>query len=992
MKHYLLAAFLSLPICLLAQHTVEGNVRSATEPLIGVNILVKGTTSGTISDLDGNFTLETGSPNDTLIISYTGYEPQEIPLGGRSRLEITLNEALNQLDEIVVVGYGVQRKSDLTGSVSTIKSEELVSVPTQSVGQALQGKVAGLQITPQSGAPGADAIFRIRGTGSFNGAAPLFVVDGMIVNDISFVNPQDVENVSVLKDASATAIYGARGANGVIIITTKKGDASQEPQISVSSYYGTQEVIRKIDVANAQEYAILSNELAVNEGRPAPFADPDSFGEGTDWQDVIFQNAPIQSHQISFNGGSEKSTYNVSANFFGQEGIIRGSDFNRITLRINNEYRLKPYLTIGHNVSLLYSDSDFAPGVLNSALRSAPTVPIFEEDGSFGNTGDISSTSNVEASIFYNDNMGQDYRGVGNLYIDVGFLKYFTFRTNLGIDYLYEEDESFVPVFEVSAIQRNEENQLTLNRRTGRNYLWENTLSFNYDQGDYRVDAVLGYTIQDRFNERLRAARRNFIDERPSFRFLDAGEQGTEILENSVTLDAGLVSYLGRVNFTFLDRYLVTFSGRVDGSSRFGPDNRYGFFPSFALGWNAGNEAWFADQNLLSRLKVRFSWGQTGNDRIGDFNYTALVELGQQAVFGPNETLNNGATVLQLANPSLRWEETTQWDIGLEFGLLENRLQVEIDYYNRQSDDVLFTAPIPDYLGANAPAQNVSSIQNTGVDFNLRWQDNISPNFSYQVGGIFSILDNEVLSINGNQAQVPSGGVGFGGVLATLTQAGFPVGAFYGYQTIGVFQNEAELEQFPTLEGNVQQPGDLIFRDLDGDGVITPEDQTVIGTPIPDFTFGLNTGFQIYGVEIRADFYGQSGSEIVNAKRGSRFGQFNYERVFLDRWNGEGTSNTEPRITTSGVNYENFSDRFIESADFIRLRTLEVGYRFKNTLVQRLGLGSLRVYVSGTNLVTWTDFTGYNPEIFNNNVFDVGIDRGEFPIAKTYLVGLNLTF
>ncbi len=992
MKQLIISLLVLLPLGLLAQHTVEGTVRGAEETLIGVNIRVKGTTTGTISDLDGNYRLEVPSPTDTLLFSYTGYAPQEVPIQNRSRIDIVLEEQTNLLDEIVVVGYGTQRKSDLTGSVSTIQSEDLVSIPTQSVGQALQGKVAGLQITPTDGAPGSDAIFRIRGTGSFNGADPLFVVDGMIVNDISFVNPQDVENVSVLKDASATAIYGARGANGVIIITTKRGEAGQEAQVNVTSYYGTQEVVRTIGLTNAQEYATLANELAANEGRPPTFADPDAFGEGTDWQDVIFQNAPIQSHQVSFTGGAERYSYNVSANFFGQEGIIRGSDFDRVTLRINNQYQLKPYLTLGHNVSLLYSDRMNGPGVVTSALRSAPTVPVFEEDGSFGNTGDVSSTGNPEATIFYNNNETQDYRVVGNVYLDVSFLDYFTFRTNLGADFLYREQEEFFPVFFVSAIQQRQENQLILTNNRNRNYLWENTLSFNYEQRDYRIDAVLGYTIQDFFNERVRAGRRNFVDERDIFRFFNAGEVGTEVLEGNVTLDQGLVSYLGRVNFTLFDRYLFTVSGRVDGSSRFGPNNRYGFFPSFALGWNAANEAWFANQSTLSRLKLRFSWGQTGNDRIGDFRYTALVEPGEPAVFGPDETLVPGATVIRLANEDLQWEETTQWDIGIEFGLLENRMQVEVDYYNRESDGVLFEPLIPGYLGADPPAVNVSSIRNSGVDFNLRWQDVISDNFSYQIGGIFSILENEVLELSGTSEDFPAGGVGFGGVLATNSRPGFPVGAFYGFETIGVFQNEAELEQFATLPGDVQQPGDLIFRDIDGDGVITADDQTIIGQPTPDFTYGFNTGVQAYGFDLSAQFIGQSGSSIVNAKRGQRFGLYNFERIFLDRWNGEGTSNTEPRLTTSGVNYENFSDRFIESGDFLRLRTLELGYTLPQNIVNRIGLNSLRIYLSATNLATWQDYTGYTPEIYNNSVFDVGIDRGEYPIAKTYLAGLNLSF
>lgn len=979
-----------LPLGLWAQHRVSGVIKAGSEELIGVNILVKGTANGSISDVDGSYELSVASAYDTLVFSYTGYSSQEVPIGGRTRIDVNMIEEAQLLQQVVVVGYGIQRKSDLTGSVGTVESESLKRTPTQSVGQALQGKVAGLQITPQSGAPGDDAIFRVRGTGTFRDANPLFVVDGMIVNDISFVNPQDVENISVLKDASATAIYGSRGANGVIIVTTKKGSSDRDGQVSISSYAGSQAVIRKIDLANGTEYATLANELSVNEGRPAPYPNPEAFGEGTDWQDVIFQQARTQNHQIGFSGGSERSTFSISANYYSQEGIIRGSDFERVSLRINNEYKIKPYLRVGHNLAIVRSRTDIGPDVLTSALRTAPIVPVFDSLGRYGNTGDVSSTPNVEATIALNDNYDINNRVVGNVHLDLDFLKHFTFRSSAGLDFFLKEGRQFTPLFFVSAIQQSTNNRLEVRYDRGRNWLWENTLAYNREWKKLRFNALVGITAQDNVAEFIRASRLNFIDERDIFHYLSSGEQGTDAVTNNVNSNWGVLSYLGRVNFAFLDRYLLTLSGRIDGSSRFGENYRYGYFPSFALGWNAINEPFMQSQDIFSRLKLRFSWGQSGNDRIGDFDYTARVELGQGAVFGQDELLNNGATLLQLANPNLRWETTTQTDLGLEMGFFDNKLLAEVDFYNRVSDDILYAVPIPEYLGANAPSQNVASILNRGWDFKLDWQERKSDKFSYHVGGILSLLHNEVLAVSGQNIDLLGGGVGFSGILGTNSRKGYPVGGYYGYIADGIFQNEAELAASPTLPN--QRPGDIRFLDVDGDGEITPDDRTLIGKPTPDVIYSFNAGVDFAGFDFSIEFMGQAGYELINAKRASRFGLYNFEAVYLDRWNGEGTSNAEPRVTTSGRNYDTFSTRFIEKGDFIRLRNIQLGYSLPNALLRRMHLGQLRVYVSGNNVMTWQSFSGYTPEIYNDSVFNVGIDLGKYPIPKTFLVGLDIQF
>ncbi len=985
----LTAIVLLLPAAMSAQHQVSGVVSSSDGVLIGVNIQVKNTQLGAITGIDGDFAIEAPKASDTLVFSYVGYITKEEPINGRSILNVSLDLETELLGEVVVVGYGVTRKSDLTGSVARVESDQITRIPTASLGQALQGKVSGVQVTPASGEPGADAIIRVRGVGSFRGADPLYVVDGMIVNDITFVNLQDVENVSILKDASATAIYGARGANGVIIVTTKRGSFDRDAQVSVSAYRGFQDVIKKIDLTNGVEYATLANELSVNEGRKAPFENPSVFGEGTDWQDVIFQQAPMQNYQVSFTGGTQKMAYSISANYFQQEGIIRGSDFERFTLRFNNDYQLKPYLRFGHNLALVHTHQKIGAGVLNTALRADPLTPPIDSLGKFGDASVYSSSANAEASIFYNDNYQNGYRAVGNAYLDIKFLNGFTFKSNIGLDFLYSDGKSFVPVFFVSAIQQNIQNVLNVNSARSRNWLWENTLAYNRTWDIHRIDAVAGMTVQDNFAEFLGGARRNFVDESEELQYLSAGEQGTESNFNGVGGDWAMISYLFRANYSLLDRYLFTFSSRVDGSTRFGKNNRYGFFPSVALGWNLTNEPFLADIPFLSRLKLRASWGITGNDRIGDFEYTSLVQLNQGAVFGPNETLNNGATVTKLSNPDLQWEETTQSDIGLEIGLFDNKFQAEVDYFHRVSDGVLYETPIPDYLGADAPAQNTAKIRNTGFDFGLNWQQRLSGKLSYHLGAVVSLLNNEVLKVDDQGSDLFGGGGLPGGQLATNSQAGWPVGAFYGYQVDGVFQNENELAQFPRL-GN-QVVGDLRFADTNGDGAITPDDRTLIGNPTPNAIYSFSGGLEFSGIDFVVEFNGQSGNELVNAKRMGRFGLYNFEAIYLDRWNGEGTSNKEPRVTTSGINYE-FSERFIEDGDFLRLRSVQLGYSLPPALLGKLKLSQFRVYISATNPYTWQKFTGFSPEIYNSNVFDVGIDTGEYPIAKTWLAGINVSF
>ena len=990
MKPTLILLFSIFSLSSFAQITGTVTERATGEPLIAANVFIVGTERGTSTDLEGNYTID-AQPGDRLEFTYTGFLTQIIKVGDATVIDVQLEPGRDLLDEVVVIGYGTQVKSDLTGAVSSVDAEEITRIPTSSVEQALQGRVAGVQVTPASGAPGAGAIIRIRGVGTLGNASPLFVVDGMLLNDINFLDPNDVQSIEVLKDASATAIYGSRGANGVIIVTTKRGTAGDgQARFQLNSYYGTQSLAHKIDLVNADQFATLANEIAQNEGTGLPFPDTtEVFGAGTDWQDVIYRDASIQSHQLSATGGSERSSYYLAANFFQQEGIIEGSEFQRFTLRLNNTYALTDKVRLGHNISLIRRDEDFAAGVVANAYRADPTVPLRDTLGNFGNTSIRASVGNPEAQIAFNNNSGFGTRAVGNLYVEADLFEHFTFRTNVGLDLERNQSKNFVPEFFVSSIQFNDETRLSLFTNRTESWLWENTLTYSRRINRHRFDLLGGITAQEFFFEEFGGSRNGIPGDSDELFFLSSGEvEGQTNFNNA--FEWSLLSYLFRANYIYDDRVLVTASFRADGSSKFGVNNRFGYFPSFALGYNFVKDALVTDNEWLDRLKVRASWGQVGNEKIGAYAGRAVVTSNLNAVFGTLPSLNFGAGIITLANPDIRWEETTQTDVGLELGFFNYRLSAEIDWYDRLTDGILVAVPIPEFVGsANFPIVNAAEVRNTGVDVNLQWQDRISDNFSYNFGLVAGTVNNTVEALGQGNEAIFGGDLGVGGQLGTRTTIGQPIGAFFGYATDGVFQTEEEVAAGPTL-GN-QRPGDLRFVDQNGDGVITTDDRTEIGSPLPDFTFGFNFGFEVAGFDFVADFNGVAGNEIINAKKIARFGTYNFETSFLDRWTGPGTSNSEPRITNGGVNY-NFSDRFLEDGSFLRLRNLTLGYSLPTSILENVRLDRLRLYAAGTNLITWTEYSGYSPEVADGSVIGVGIDRGIYPIARTVTVGVQVGF
>ncbi|MCB0669721.1 MAG: SusC/RagA family TonB-linked outer membrane protein, partial [Saprospiraceae bacterium] len=622
------------------------------------------------------------------------------------------------------------------------------------------------------------------------------------------------------------------------------------------------------------------------------------------------------------------------------------------------------------------------------AYRADPTIAPYAEDGSFNDLSTNASTGNPIASIFYTNNRQRGYRLVGNAYADVNFLKNFTFHSNLGLDINETRGKNLSPVYFVSATQRNEESVLTATSNIVQSWLWENTVTYFKEWTNHRLTVLGGMTSQVFNSEDLSATGRDLIGESDEFLYL-AAATSDEPTNSNTAFEWAMLSYLFRVNYVFQDKYLFTGSFRTDGSSRFGADNRYGYFPSLAIGWNMINEPFMANQLIFSRLKLRTSWGVIGNDKIGAYPGRPLVNSPFYYALGVNEDLNVGATIEGLPNATIQWEETSQFNFGFEFGFLNNRLLGEIDYYNRTTDKILIDLALPGHFGIrdNFPFVNAAKVENSGIDLKLDWQDKIS-RLNYNVGIVLSTVKNEVLELGENKSELIGGALS-GGKFGTRTVPGLPIGAFFGYETEGVFQNEAEIASLPTV--GVEVPGDLRYSDTNGDGIITTADRTYLGSAIPELIWGANLGFEFAGFDFSIDFNGQSGNLIYNSKKQARFGTYNFEVGYLDRWTGEGTSNSEPRITNGGHNYE-VSDRFLEDGSYWRIRNLSLGYSFPTQLISKYRIEQFRVYVSGTNILTSTDYTGYAPEFSSSDVLSVGIDRGIYPIAQTYNIGLNVSF
>jgi len=1000
----LLVFFLLLMSVSYAQvRTITGRVFASDtkETLPGASVLIKGTTTGSVSDINGRYAIKVSQSPAVLIFSYVGYQSQEVPVGDKLEIDIELQVRKTSLDEVVVIGYGTVRKSDLSGSVGSVKSEDITKITALNPVQSLQGKVAGVQVTSTSGDPGASPVVRIRGVGTFNNSNPIYVVDGLIMDNISFLNSADITSMEVLKDASATAIYGSRGANGVIMVTTKQGKIGQEKTaFSFTGEIGMQNLAKKIKLLNGHDFAMISNEI-----KPGSFNNLDAV-PNTDWQKLVFRTAPIFNFQLSASGATKSMQYYISGGYFKQEGIIEKSKYERITLQLNNTYLLSPHVKLGNTITLSPYAQRVAPNVTYAVYRANPILSPYYADGSFAA---VPGVGNPLADLAYSNNYNKGIKAVGNLYTEISILKSFTVKSSFGIDAAYNKSENFTPAFTVynddGTISQQQQllSRLSKGNNDNLTWLWENTLTYQKEIKKHSINAVFGYTMQNTSSTAMGMLGSNILRDDPNFWYISPiniydlpnGVNNINSIYDNVdaSMNYSMISYLFRVNYVFNKRYILTATFRSDGSSKFSENNRYANFPSFAAAWNVSQENFMKNVKFMSKLKLRGSWGKLGNDKIAYDRRYAQVQSNIITIFGTNGSSNSGASFGVNGNPDLKWEVTTQTDAGLEIGMFNDRLTCEFDYYNKKTDDILIDLSTPGYYG-NGPyskvTYNAASVLNKGFEFTLGWRDKVGK-VKYNISINGTTIHNEVLKIGGNSGvdSVLVGGYLANGLPVTRSKVGLPIGAFYGYRTDGIFQSQAELDAYPhDAQAGV---GDLRFVDVNGDGKIDGNDRTYIGSPIPDFIFGCNFGLEFKGLDFSFNIQGQTGNKIFNAKNVVRPDKYNFETNVLNRWTGPGTSSTEPRASFGGYNY-NLSDHFIQDGSFIRLRNIILGYTLPATWSKKITMQTIRVYVKADNLYTLTKYTGYTPEIGGSSPISNGIDTGIYPITAVFSFGVNLNF
>lgn len=1010
--------------------TVTGIITGTEDqqPLIGVNVLEKGTTNGTVSDIDGTYNL-TVNANAVLVFSYVGYETKEVAVQGRTTVNVALDAASQVLEDVVVVGYKKEIKSDISAAVSSVKAKDIEKLQVLGVDQALQGQVPGLQVTQATGAPGDDIAVRIRGAGTLGNNNPLFIIDGVpTTGNINMFSTNDIESIEVLKDGAAAAIYGSRAANGVIVITTKKGKAGK-PQFTFDAYTGFQEVFSLPELLNAEEYLTIRNEAITNANtlrdprRQLETYNPAILDTLPDvnWLDEVFRVAPIQRYSLSATGGGDGGTYYVLGEYLNQQGIYRGQGFEKYTLRLNGEIGGKSRFKIGNNIALSFTDRDIigssgdgaGPGNELSGIRyaliAAPVFPIRYDNGQYINTstelGDPmlfgDGNANPLAFIDATDWNQQRYRIFGNVYVDWEILNGLSFRTNLGGDFFFQNEKLFKERLSAAIYDPS---SLSEGRVFEQNLIWNNLLNYSQTFGKHRVSGLLGMeAIQNKANY-LGASANNFFRTDPLFRYLDNSvtEDISNVGVSGIETEWALLSYFAQVGYTFDNRYVINAAVRRDGSSRFGRDNRYGVFPSVSVAWNVSNEPFFANADFISSLKLRASWGQLGNQEIGVYPYSSLVATGQRVyVFG--DQIVTGARVVETGNQNIKWETTTQLDFGLEFSLFKDRLSFIADYYEKKSSDILVRVPIPQAGGAqNPPFVNAGEVENKGLELAIIYKNSIG-DFQYSINANIATIRNEVLSLADSEPIL--GGFGLSDGPITRTEPGYPIGSFFLYKMEGIFQSQEEIDASP-FQSVDTRPGDVKFADINGDNVIDDKDRAHLGNPFPDFNYGLQANFAYKNFDLSILGQGVQGNDVYflygNFAYETQSRGFNSYREILNRWTPTNTNTDIPKVSVDDRNgNRRVSTRFLEDGSYFRIRNITLGYNFKE-LIKTNAIGGLRVYLSVQNAFTFTKYPGLDPEIQANtndtrgfNVSSdlaVGIDWGTVPAPRIYTAGVRLDF
>ncbi|UCE68567.1 MAG: TonB-dependent receptor [Flavobacteriaceae bacterium] len=986
--------------------TVNGVVRDAetSELMPGVNVIVKNTTTGTSTDFDGNFVLSGLSAGDVLVFSYIGFLPAEYPVRRAETITILMQEDVSALDEVVVIGYGTQRKKELTGAVSVVGSETIEELNPTRVEQALQGQVAGVQVTTESGSPGSASNIRIRGISTNGDNRPLILVDGNVIEDLSVINPSDIESINVLKDATA-GIYGVRAANGVILITTKTGRKNTDLKFTYDAWGGFQETSREIPVLNATEYAVIANEAFAAGGDPLPFPDISPLGVGTDWQDEVFQTAPIFNHNFSANGGTEKSSYSFGLSYLTQDGVVGGgkSNFNRYTARVNFNTDLLENLKVVANALYTGTARKTLPenalgSVLFNALNNAPTFAVRDpRTGEFTLAEGLGNeVINPLAQIEDTYNKTEVDRISGKIGAAYTFLNDFTLESNFQFNYAEVKSKAFFPtVFYGSGKVFNvDRNFVTEGKNLFRDFTWDTFLNYNRDFGeDHNLQATLGMSLFKTSGQFSGATGFDIPGNDYMNADLDNASEVVDNFQNTVgKFDSRLLSYFFRAQYNYKDKYLLSGIIRRDGSSNFGPRNRFGYFPSGSLGWVLTEEEFMGDSNWLDFMKLRASYGIVGNDRIATNAFRSV--LSGEAAYVIDGDLVFGKAAGAISNPEIQWEEQKTLDIGLDLRLFNDRVDITADYFNRRTEDLLVTPPVSGILGAAAPGSappvvNAGIVENKGFEFAIGYQTDRSKPFTASFNYNVTFLDNEVISVNNGVGFIPGGSFGVGQDPPARMEDGKSLGYFFGLQTDGIFQNQEEVEAHATQPN--AGPGDLRFVDINGDGVIDNDDRTDIGNPIPDATMGLNIALKWNQWDFTAYAFASIGNEIVrNYERNQPL--VNRSAYVLNRWTGEGSTNTDPRVTTGATSNTLFSDYFVEDGSFLRLQNVQLGYTFPATFNENLGIDQLRFYLSVNNLFTLTEYRGYDPAASSGAPIGAGIDPGFYPVARTYLLGVNFKF
>ncbi|SDF02954.1 TonB-linked outer membrane protein, SusC/RagA family [Pricia antarctica] len=961
-------------------------------PLPGASVVVSGTTNGTQTDFDGKYTLTNVASNASLSFSYIGFVAQQVALNGRNSIDITLQEDLQALDEVVVVGYGSQSRASVTGAISSVNSEEITALPVSNATEALQGRAAGVTVV-NTGAPGTEPSITIRGLGTFGNNSPLFVVDGVIVGNLSGINQNDIESINVLKDASTTAVYGAQGSNGVVLVTTKKGKPGKT-ELSLNLHSGFQMNTQRYDLLNTNQYLQYADEAF----GIVPNTPSSSSGRNTNWQNEIYKTGLIRNYQMAASGGGEKSNFRISGGYFEREGILLETGFERYSFRANSSFDFGK-LKVGQNMSVNFNDINpeldaGGRSVLEHAIKSAPYLPIYNPNNLGGfqgpnSAGDGQDAENPVKVLRFGEAQDKSFGLIGNVYAEYEIIEGLTYKSQVGLDYFNFNSNRFLPSYNTDSFGGTHQQTfaaITKNSSSGQTIIFTNSLTYNKTFADLHNFEFL--LLTEKFESKgngVNANSRNAVSN-------DINELSNEDSNlNSNSFEYNRLGYLGRLNYNFDDKYIAAFSIRRDASSKFGANNRWGWFSSYALGWNIAKENFMAD-TAFSTFKLRGSLGYSGNDKIANYLYSATLVNNFLYPIGGSAAV--GTTAFGLANPDLKWEETKQQNIGLDLGLFDNKFTAALEYYENRSDDLLIRVPTPTSAGINEGSQvrNVGSVETKGFELSLGFND-YEGDFTWSGNLNLSTSKNKALALGGVEQLI---GGDFEAQQITRVAEGESLFHFYGLVTDGIYQNQAEVDAVFTADPGqtTVQAGDIRFKDLNNDGTINSDDRAIIGNPLPELTFGLNLDAEYKNFDFNLFFTGLIGRDLYNTNIYDLEGMprlFNSGVAVLDRWTPSNPSNTVPRAGGAPQNIQ-LSDRFVEDGSYGRLKNLTIGYTLPGDAFGKDIISKFRIYVSGQNLITITDYSGLDPEVGNGDLFEYGIDRGEYPQPKTYLVGLQVTF